>query len=608
MPVLRPFAQPIQDNTVYTVTTLSGEQQAHVLDRRGVQDAEEVYVHYLGTDKRLDEWVPANVVSISANQPELDPSTSPAALGRKRRRARSSSVGVSEAPDTREGSLEPDDEAEMNGNGSIVDGASDAGALGVDDGTAMMTEEEFDLQHHKRMFAQRNFETVTFYEWQIRTWYFSPYPILDEADDPTALPSSSNGHFPASAAHTRASSHPLSPTGVTPSAPLGSHGVSSLQGPGQRGQGIPRSSIRAHGRTSDLWTGGLKRAHTAPEKSTLWVCHRCFKYMTDGLSWEMHIKRCTMNNPPGRKVYQRGAHIIWEVDGLKEKLYCQNLSLFGKLFIDIKTIFFDMDNFLFYVLTDADSQRDHALGFFSKEKVSYDDYNLACIVIFPPYQRKRYGMLLIEFSYELSKRAGVIGTPERPLSDLGLRTYLNYWVSTILRHLQKLLSVVPPDMTVRSGPQMPDLSKLRAKSEDLMTQKPKKKKTKGWDGEIDLSELYANQPPPDDPNTSLTSRRTLVTRGNPDGSATTHVVVHCTLEDLSRATYIRVEDAAFALNECGLLLRKKHVEGNTRNGEEAVDGEPAEQMIVVVSREMIDEVARQWGLKRMCMETPHILL
>ena len=104
-------------------------------------------------------------------------------------------------------------------------------------------------------------------------------------------------------------------------------------------------------------------------------------------------------------MYQRGAHTIWEVDGAKEKvrvaqvvvgsfnyfslipreqLYCQNLSLFGKLFIDIKTLFFDCDNcerllhthhvasyvctraVLFYIFTDADSQRDHVLGFFSK--------------------------------------------------------------------------------------------------------------------------------------------------------------------------------------------------------------------------------------------------
>ena len=71
---------------------------------------------------------------------------------------------------------------------------------------------------------------------------------------------------------------------------------------------------------------------------------------------------------------------------------------------------------VFYILTELAGGRDHVLGFFSKvidylcikhpfeftylwqEKMSFDGYNLACIVIFPPYQRKRYGMLLIELS------------------------------------------------------------------------------------------------------------------------------------------------------------------------------------------------------------------
>ena len=34
-------------------------------------------------------------------------------------------------------------------------------------------------------------------------------------------------------------------------------------------------------------------------------------------------KTCALKRPPGRKVYQRGAHIIWEVDGAAAKVrYC----------------------------------------------------------------------------------------------------------------------------------------------------------------------------------------------------------------------------------------------------------------------------------------------
>jgi histone acetyltransferase MYST1 len=87
-------------------------------------------------------------------------------------------------------------------------------------------------------------------------------------------------------------------------------------------------------------------------------------------------------------------------------------------------------------MCEYDERGAHIVGYFSKENDANANCNLACILTFPAYQRKGYGKFLISFSYELSKLEGKPGTPERPLSDLGARSYRNWWGRVLLNILK----------------------------------------------------------------------------------------------------------------------------------------------------------------------------
>ncbi|XP_064943452.1 putative MYST-like histone acetyltransferase 1 [Musa acuminata AAA Group] len=104
-----------------------------------------------------------------------------------------------------------------------------------------------------------------------------------------------------------------------------------------------------------------------------------------------HICKCDHKHPPGDEIYRSGSLSMFEVDGKKNKVYGQNLCYLAKLFLDHKTLYYDVDLFLFYVLCDCDDRGCHMVGYFSKEKHSEESYNLACILTLPPYQRKGYG-------------------------------------------------------------------------------------------------------------------------------------------------------------------------------------------------------------------------
>uniref|UniRef100_A0A8H7Y3Q1 Histone acetyltransferase n=1 Tax=Psilocybe cubensis TaxID=181762 RepID=A0A8H7Y3Q1_PSICU len=139
----------------------------------------------------------------------------------------------------------------------------------------------------------------------------------------------------------------------------------------------------------------------------LWICEFCLKYM-------------------------KGQSMA-----IRHQIYCQNLCLLSKMFLDHKSLFYDVEPFLFYVITQMDDLGGHFVGYFSKEKRCPKDYNLSCIMTLPVRQRQGWGNLLMDFSYLLSKVEQRLGSPEKPLSSLGALGYKNYWTLAINRFLEK---------------------------------------------------------------------------------------------------------------------------------------------------------------------------
>jgi len=100
-----------------------------VLDHR----EHEVYVHYLNTDKRMDEWVLKSHLRGLHTERQNSPTPSS-----------SSALPVA------------------SGSGQRVE----------------MTEEEYDLKHHKKITEHRNFEYVWFGGCMIKTWCVPFLPLL----------------------------------------------------------------------------------------------------------------------------------------------------------------------------------------------------------------------------------------------------------------------------------------------------------------------------------------------------------------------------------------------------------------------------------------------
>ena len=96
-----------------------------------------------------------------------------------------------------------------------------------------------------------------------------------------------------------------------------------------------------------------------------------------------------------------------------------------------------MDVFYFYVMYAKIGEEFRLIGYFSKEKplLMVNSNILSCILTVQCYQYQGYGNILIDMAYMLASRDNLIGSPEKPLSDLGYMAFSKYWRYRIFEYL-----------------------------------------------------------------------------------------------------------------------------------------------------------------------------
>ena len=332
-----------------------------IIERRSQGAAEDggvrwsYYVHYDGTDRRLDEWVGEERTVV----PDERAGAAEAAAGAIGKRPGAA------ARQTRNQRRKSDEMNHVAGPANVYDEAME--------------------KEHEESTKVKNVKVVEFGRFEIDAWYFSPYP-----DD----------------------------------------------------------------------FGEVER---------LFVCPFSLKYFKRRDAYTRHLASLALprRRPPGVRIYRAPApplsaaclslqlrqptHLTcYEVDGSKAKVYCQCLCLLAKLFLDHKTLYYDVDPFLFYVLCEENAEGEEELaGYFSKEKASRavpaartrtpagpsppsdalpsgalaqasaEGNNIACILVLPQHQRKGYGKLAIDLAYQLTLREGKVRPPQESSEALG---------------------------------------------------------------------------------------------------------------------------------------------------------------------------------------------
>jgi hypothetical protein len=137
---------------------------------------------------------------------------------------------------------------------------------------------------------------------------------------------------------------------------------------------------------------------------------------------ETHMEHCTV---PFRPLYEEEGLKVSKIESLKRK---QLLSIVSQMFIRSKTVYYEVDEYDFYIVYDAE-----VFGYFSRYRGG--KHSLNCLLVFPCFQGLGWGTVLTDISVAPSARmlpggaepACDMRSPEKPYTKKAIVCFRKYW-------------------------------------------------------------------------------------------------------------------------------------------------------------------------------------
>lgn len=158
---------------------------------------------------------------------------------------------------------------------------------------------------------------------------------------------------------------------------------------------------------------------------TIFFCNKCLNISYSLINYKQHDNICKSfyGLLSYKGVFNNDNQIeIRQIDGLFYSSFSYSLTKLGRYFFIDKSLDSLLEYFYLFTLI----VNNKLVGYFSMDKL-FQNCNISCIVIFPPYRSYKYSYLLIDFSYKIFLLNNKVASPERPLSNGGKIVFKRYW-------------------------------------------------------------------------------------------------------------------------------------------------------------------------------------